>query len=285
MSDQLDLFNDPLLPKRTKLGQSSIEYKESSSILTKTSGFMNAYDFSINPYSGCSFGCTYCYAAFFIRNKEKMDNWGYWVDVKENALKLLQKKRKKPLVDKTLYMSSVTDPYQPVEKELEITRDILKELIDFHDVRLVVQTRAPLVTRDIDLFKQFKVVQINMTITTDSEEVRKVFEPYCPSNKVRMKAIKEIHDAGIQSCITMTPLLPVENATDFTVKLKETGIQKFIIQPFHSTKGKFVAGTRQAAMDIIEKYKWNDEAYQNVLKIIKTHIPNIGEGKEGFAPI
>jgi len=285
MSDQLDLFNNEPKEKKTNLGQSTIEYKDASSILTKTSGFMNAYDFSINPYSGCSFGCTYCYAAFFIRNKEKMDNWGYWVQVKENALKLLQKKRKKPLIDKTIYMSSVTDPYQPIEKELELSRSILQELIDHHKVRLVVQTRAPLATRDIDLFKQFEKIQINMTITTDSEEVRKVFEPYCPSNKVRLKAIKEIHDAGIQSCITMTPLLPVENADTFAEQLKSTGITNYIIQPFHSKKGRFVAGTRQAAMDIINKYDWNDEAYQKVFKIIQKHIPEIGIGKTGFAPI
>lgn len=286
MSDQLDLFNNnPQVEKKVKLGQSSIEYKDASSILTKTSGFMNAYDFSINPYSGCSFGCTYCYAAFFIRNKEKMDNWGYWVRVKENALKLLQKKRKKPLIDKTIYMSSVTDPYQPIEKELELSRSILQELLDYHKVRLVVQTRAPLVTRDIDLFKKFEKIQINMTITTDNEEIRKVFEPYCPSNKVRLKAIKTIHNAGIQSCITMTPLLPVKNANQFAIDLKETGIKNFIIQPFHSTKGRFVAGTRQSAMDMIQKYNWNDDAYQKVFKEIQQHIPEIGIGKAGFAPI
>ena len=285
MPNQLDLFNnDPKPERKSKLGQAKINYKSASSILTKTSGFMNTYDFSINPYSGCSFGCTYCYAAFFVRDKEKTANWGYWVDVKENALALLQKKRKKPLVDKTIYMSSVTDPYQPIEKSLELSRDILKELLDYHDVTLVIQTRAALAERDIDLFKRFKKIQVNMTVTTDSEEVRKVFEPLCPSNKVRIKAIQNIHEAGIPSCITMTPLLPVENAEEFAVALKETGIKKFIIQPFHSTKGRFVAGTRKEAMEIVDKYQWNDEAYQKVFKVIQSHIPNIGVGKDGFAP-
>jgi DNA repair photolyase len=106
-----------------------------------------------------------------------MKTWGEWVEIKENAHKLLSKKRKKPLIDKTVYISSVTDPYQPIEKELELTRNILQELLDYHDVRLVIQTRSQLVTRDIDLLKKFDVVQVNMTITTDSEEIRKVFEP------------------------------------------------------------------------------------------------------------
>ena len=282
MSDQLSLFNDE--SKKNKLGHSVIRYKNASSILTKPSGFMDTYDYSLNPYSGCSFGCTYCYAAFFSRNKEKMDNWGYWVEVKENALVMLRKKRKNPLNDDIVYMSSVTDPYQPIEKKIEITRQILKEFSEYHNIRLVVQTRSPLVTRDIDLFKKIGRVQINMTITTDSEEVRKVFEPFCPSNKVRLKAIRQIHEEGIQSCITLTPLLPVKKPRAFALSLKETGIENFIIQPFHKTKGKFIAGTRESALKILEEYNWNDQTYSEVFDEIKAQIPNIGVGKEGFAP-
>lgn len=284
-NNQLSLFDDDAKDKPSKLGKTSITYKDTSSILTRTSGFMEAYDYSINPYSGCSFGCTYCYAAFFSRNKEKMDNWGYWVDVKENALVLLRKKRKRPLIDKTIYLSSVTDPYQPIEKKLELTRDILKELLTYHNVRLVIQTRASLVTRDIDILKQFETLQVNMTITTDSERIRKVFEPLCPSNKSRIKAIKEIHDAGIQSCITMTPLLPVEDAKSFAQSLKDTGISNFIIQPFHATRGKFVAGTRKEALKILQEFNWGDEEYQKVMTVIQQEIPDIGVGKQGFAPI
>ena len=54
---------------------------------------MDAYDFTLNPYSGCSFGCTYCYAAFFSRDIEKQNSWGYWVTVKENAVALLKKRK------------------------------------------------------------------------------------------------------------------------------------------------------------------------------------------------
>jgi len=246
---------------------------------------MESYDYSINPYSGCSFGCTYCYAAFFSRDQDKMNNWGKWVEVKENALKLLVKKRKNPLIDKTIYLSSVTDPYQPIEKELELTRTILKELIDYHKVRLVIQTRSHLVERDIDLFKLFDTIQVNMTITTDSEEVRKVFEPYCPSNKMRLKAIKTINDNGIPSCITMTPLLPIEDPESFVQSLKETGIDKFIVQPFHVAKGKFAAGTRDEAKAILDKFNWSLDEYERILVIFKQLIPDIGIGKQGFAPI
>lgn len=288
MDNQLGLFGNTLEPedgKKKKLGHSSITYKQSSSILTKTSGFMKDYDYSINPYSGCSFGCTYCYAAFFSREKEKMDNWGYWVEVKENALALLQKKRKKPMIGTTLYMSSVTDPYQPIDKHLELTRGILEELLDYHEVRLVVQTRSPLVTRDLDFLKRFGTVQVNMTITTDSEAIRKAFEPLCPSNKVRLKAIKKVKEEGIPSCITLTPLLPVDDPHRFAQDLQSSGIDKFIIQPFHTSKGKFVRGTREEALQLLEQYGWGDSEYQRILKIMQGYLPNLGIGQAGFAPI
>jgi len=271
--------------KKLQLGQSKIEYIKSASILTEGKGFMDTYDYTLNPYTGCTFGCNYCYAAFFSRSEEEKKNWGFWLKVKENALQLLLKQRKKPLWNKTLYLSSVTDPYQPIEKELEITRDILKELINYHKVRLVVQTRSPLVTRDIDLFKQFEVVQINMTITTDSEHVRKVFEPICPSNKVRLQAIKEVNEAGVNTCITMTPLLPVENATSFAKNLLQTGVKKFIVQPFHADKGKFIASTRSDAIKLTQEMGWNDNKYLQTVEILKQYLPQIGEGKSGFAPI
>ena len=83
----------------------------------------------------------------------------------------------------------------------------------------------------------------------------------------------------------MTPLLPVENAEDFAKKLLDTGIKKFIIQPFHSDKGKFVASTREKAMQLVKEMDWTMDKYQRVFEIIQKHIPDIGIGKDGFKPI
>lgn len=281
----MDLFSSYEEEKRTSIGNTEILYKNAASILTEAKGFMSAYDYTLNPYSGCSFGCTYCYAAFFSRSEDQRKNWGYWLHVKQNALQLLTKFRKKSLLNKTIYMSSVTDPYQPIERELKLTRSLVKELLVYHQPRLVIQTRSPIVTRDIDLLKQYKVVQVNMTITTDSERVRKVFEPLCPSNTSRMKAIQEVNEAGVNSCITMTPLLPVEDAEDFAKRLLDTGIKKFIIQPFHSDKGKFVASTRENALRLVKEMNWTTDKYNAVLDVIRKYIPDIGIGKDGFLPI
>ena len=131
-ADELPLFSPSGLEssteeskRPTRLGLAVIEYKAASGILTKPTGFMEGYDFTINPYSGCAFGCAYCYAAAFAPDVHSAENWGQWVTVKENALERLRRGRR-DLRGKSIYISSVTDPYQPIEKHLELTREILR---------------------------------------------------------------------------------------------------------------------------------------------------------------
>ena len=282
------------LPNR--IGQANVKYNPTSAILTPATGFMDAYDYTLNPYSGCSFGCTYCYAAFFSRDREKRDNWGYWVNVKENAVSKLEN-LKRSLDGKLIYMSSVTDPYQPIERKLEITRGLLNIMAERHKPKLVIQTRSPMVVRDCDLFQRIEDnggrVQVNMTITTDDEDIRRTFEPYCPSNSVRIQAIAEVRAAGIDACITMTPLLLVKDAYIFSESLLKTDIKKFIAQPFHFQQGKFIASTREKAFAIMtEKLgctpsSFRDEYmkhYHEVFSVLRKNLPSLGEGKDGFAP-
>ena len=136
---------------------------------------MNTYDFTLNPYSGCSFGCSYCYAAFFTRDQAQQDNWGLWVNAKQNAAQLIEDLKPGELDGKRIYMSSVTDPYQPLEQRILLTQQILEAMAKHHRPKLVVQTRSPLVTRDIPLFQEIEQrggrVQVNMTVTTDDEDV------------------------------------------------------------------------------------------------------------------
>ena len=284
MSEQLDLFAEP--PRRVefplRLGHASIESTPSSSILTKASGFMAGYDYTLNPYSGCSFGCTYCYAAFFTRDTDLQRTWGEWVRAKTNALEVLQRMRS-DLAGTTVYMSSVTDPYQPIERRLELVRSLLPMLAD-RGVRLVVQTRSPLVTRDIDLLRRFDFVRVNMTVTTDSEEVRRAFEPHCPTNRRRLDAIQEVHEAGVQAHITMTPLLPIDDAERFCEQLLATGIKHFVVQPFHPDRGRFVAGTGAEARRLTNERGWDEAAYRQAVEVFRRRLPRLLEGREGFAP-
>ena len=290
-------FEEPVLPDRPiQLGQAVVEYSPVRDILTRASGFMSEYDYTLNPYSGCSFGCTYCYAAFFSMSREKRDTWGHWITVKENAVGKMER-FKRSLDGKLIYMSSVTDPYQPIEHKLKITRDLLKILAERHKPKLVVQTRSPLIARDCDLFHRIEDnggrVQVNMTVTTDDEDIRRTFEPYCPSNSVRMRAIAEIEAAGIDACITMTPLLLVRDAHAFSESLLDTGVKRFIAQPFHFQRGKFIASTRKEAFAIMAKKLGSElssfrddylKHYKSVFNVLREKLPTLGEGKKGFAP-
>ena len=295
-----------VLDRPDRIGEVQISYVRAREILTKATGFMDAYDFTLNPYSGCSFGCTYCYAAFFSRDIEKRDSWGKWVNVKENAIELLRKRKPGTLDGKRIYLSSVTDPYQPVERQLNLTHGLLQAMVDRGDKpKLVVQTRSPDVVEDCELFRQIENnggrVQINMTVTTDDEDIRRTFEPFCPSNPTRLEAIKEVHAQGIDTCITMTPLLLVTSPCAFADSLVATGVQKFIAQPFHFKQGKFLAGTRDGAHELMaEKLGCSVESLKNERgeyleryheffeifndRLLEENLPPLGEGKDGFKP-
>jgi len=280
------LFSDDLpssisIPER--LGKTQFFAAEKSQCLSPASGFMSDYDFTLNPYMGCQFGCAYCYAAFFVNSDARKDDWGNWVDVKTNALQELGKKKK--LLGKKIYMSSVTDPYQPVEAKIELTRAILELLSDkSKQPRMVIQTRSPLATRDIDLFKRFEHLRVNMTVTTDSDTIRKHFEPSCPSNDRRLEAIREIKAAGIRVCVCITPMLPLENPTEFGKKLAEIGADIYVAQPFKPAQGRFSASTRETALRIVQEYQWTEQDYRSAFCEIAKFLPHLYEGREGFMP-
>lgn len=264
------------------MGRVAITAVDASTIMTKASGFMSDYDFTVNPYSGCAFACAYCYAAAFAPSREARDDWGNWVKVKENAVALFRRGMHKARGAR-IYMSSVTDPYQPVERITEITRGILEAMVQVQP-RLTIQTRSPLVTRDIDLLKKIDVLQVNLTVTTDSERVRRVFEPGCPSNEQRLQAATTLASHGIDVGITMTPLLPVDDPTGFARSVKATGARRFVVQNFHAKDGDYVAGTRDAAKELLRQLAWGHERYADAVAALSKELPDLMQGREGFAP-
>lgn len=284
------------------VGQARVTYGDTRDILTRATGFIDSYDYSLNPYSGCSFGCTYCYAAFFTRSSELSDSWGYWVHVKQNAVARLTRKYSPGSLDgKSIYMSSVTDPYQPVERKVQLTRSLLTVLATQHVPKLVVQTRSPDVTRDCDVYQKIVArggeVQINMTVTTDDEAVRSVFEPLCPSIDRRIGTVGKLAKLGLETCVTMTPLLWLNDADAFAKQLLSTGTKRFITQSFHFNKGKFVAMTRENACrlmaqkldcslaDFPARYMEHYRSWRRTLESRLGHPPLVvGEDKMGFIP-
>ena len=164
------------------------------------------YDYVINPYVGCQHGCLYCYACFIKRFSGHTEPWGQFVDIRSNAADLLRVEIKKKRRG-TVWVSGLCDPYQPLEKKYGITRNCLEILAD-HDWPVVIQTRSPLVLRDIDILKRARHFEAGLTITTADDAVRKWFEPNAPPIKERLDALGELHRAGIKTYAMIAPMLP-----------------------------------------------------------------------------
>jgi DNA repair photolyase len=140
----------------------------------------------------------------FTGHKEK---WGDFVDVKVNSVELLKKELKK--INKgRVFLSSVTDPYLPIEARFKLTRGVLECLIDT-GFEINILTRSPLVTRDIDIFKKLKNVQVGLSIPTDREDIRKIFEPNATPISARIKALGKLKEEGINTYAFVAPLLPL----------------------------------------------------------------------------
>ena len=305
---QANLFGEPQEPKvpqiaerPERVGLADLSYQDARTILTPASGFLDRYDYTLNPYSGCAFGCRYCYAAAFSPRPELKDTWGQWVKAKQNAAALMAKQKPGSLDGVRIYCSSVTDPYQPAERRLELTRGVLTALAESHRPKLVIQTRSPDVTRDADLFVKLAQnggrVQVNMTVTTDNENIRKAFEPSCPSNDRRLAAVAELSALGVQTAVTMTPLLLVTDPESFARKVGQTGARSFIIQGFNTNDRKqFVAHTRDGAIAALaaeigvdskaEAARLYQRRYLQARKIIIDTLgaDRVGEGRQGFWP-
>jgi DNA repair photolyase len=137
-----------------------------------------------------------------------LEPWGEFIDIKVNAPYLLRKQLKRAKKG-VVALSTVTDPYQPVEGRYQLTRRCLEALLDAQfPVNLL--TRSPLCLRDIDLLRQFKEIEVGFSITTHDEETKKIFEPHSPSIDSRVKALRALRREKIPTYAFIGPMLPLD---------------------------------------------------------------------------
>jgi DNA repair photolyase len=176
---------------------------EARSVLNKS----KIFEYCLNPYTGCQINCTYCYARLFMRRYSgHSEAWGEFVDVKVNAAEVLKKQLDKAKKG-TVWISSVCDPYQPLEAKYALTRSCLKELAK-RQFPVNIQTKSKLVLRDLDLFQEFEEIEVGFTITTDDERMARLFEPRATSVEERLRALEKIHSLVIKTFAFVGPLLP-----------------------------------------------------------------------------
>jgi len=193
----------------------NINYREAKSIITKSN--IPEIDFVINPYIGCQHGCIYCYAEFMIRfTGHKGDKWGEFLDVKTYEFDKIKPQR---YDGKRILISSVTDPYTPLEIKYKNTRKILEKLIGTK-AEISVLTKSKFVTRDIDLFKKFENLEVGISISTLDNEFAELIERGASRPKERLEALKEIHESGIKTYTFISPFFP--KITNYKAIIEET---------------------------------------------------------------
>lgn len=169
-------------------------------VLTKSN--LPVSDFSANPYVGCTHGCVYCYASFMKRFTNHAEPWGEFLDVKQWP----EIKNPEKYAGKDIFISSVTDPYNPQEATYRRTRALLEQLKGV-GVRITIQTKSDLVLRDIDLIRAFPNARVGFSINTLDEAFKDDMDR-APSIARRMDAMKALHDERIRTTCFISPIFP-----------------------------------------------------------------------------
>jgi DNA repair photolyase len=244
---------------------------QAKTIFTKSG--LPASDWVINPYNGCLFGCSYCYAAQIARWKHPGEEWGTYLDVKMNAPELLKKelisleKKLKTRNFGSIFFSSVTDPYVGMEVKYELTRKCLEVLADFgYEGSINVQTKSPLVTRDIDVFKRLKNIAVGCTVTTLDDAVSRFFEGNAPPVSKRIEALKKLHEAGIHTYAFIGPILPTVLTNEKQIvavldALEDAGVETVWFEHIHlqgSVKARLYEYLQKTKPELIAVFEQKD---------------------------
>jgi DNA repair photolyase len=171
------------------------------------------FEASINPYRGCEHGCIYCFARpthEYLGLSAGLD-FESKIMVKADAAKLLEAELSSPKWEpQTLIMSGVTDPYQPVERKLRITRGCLEVLVKFRNPVAII-TKNRLVTRDVDLLRELAshgAAAVNVSVTSLDPNIQRVLEPRTSSPKARLETVSTLRAAGIPVGVMVAPVIP-----------------------------------------------------------------------------
>ncbi|WP_170406625.1 SPL family radical SAM protein [Ruegeria arenilitoris] len=184
---------------------------EAKTIISSTK--VPSADFVINPYTGCQFACSYCFASFMGRFVgESISNWGNYVYVKTNAVDLFEKEvhrllKKKP--HPRLSISTVTDPYQGVERKYRLTRGVLEALVRHkYRGRVSILTKSPSVMDDVSLLQELENAEVGLSIATTDDALSRKLDMMAPLASARLDVLRRLNEAGIKTYVFVGPLLP-----------------------------------------------------------------------------
>lgn len=195
---------------------------------------MGFSEYTLNPYVGCTFGCSFCYVPSLRRFRgQEWETWGEWAQAKINAPEVLRRELAKIGPDARILIGTATDAWQPIEKRYGITRALLEEIAR-HSNPVSLITRSPLLLRDIAILQQMARnggVHVGVSLSMFDDRARKAFEPRAPSVKGREHLVRALVAADIPMSLFWAPLLPgvSDNAEAVEAYLKraaELGVRR-----------------------------------------------------------
>jgi DNA repair photolyase len=183
------------------------------SLLNRCTGTRMPFTWTINPYRGCEFACKYCYARYTHEFMEMRDGIEFEQKIyaKQHAADLLRQELRKVKPGEDIALGTATDPYQPIERRLEITRAILQEIARHLGLEVGIVTKSAMVARDIDVLREIGVhnrISVSFTVTTVDAELARILEPRAPRPDLRLECLQKLREAGIRAGVICAPVLP-----------------------------------------------------------------------------
>jgi len=183
------------------------------SLLNRCTGRRMPFTWTINPYRGCEFACKYCYARYTHEFMEMRDGIEFEQKIyaKQHAADLLRQELRKVKPGEDIALGTATDPYQPIEKKLEITRTILEEIARHSGLEVGIVTKSAMLARDIDVLREIgehNRISVSFTVTTVDTELARILEPRTPRPDLRLECLRKLREAGIRAGVICAPVLP-----------------------------------------------------------------------------
>jgi DNA repair photolyase len=171
------------------------------------------FTWTINPYRGCEFACKYCYARYTHEFMEMRDGVEFEQKIyaKQHAAELLRHELKRVRRGEEIALGTATDPYQPIERKLEITRAILHEFARHSGLEIGIVSKSAMIVRDIDVLQEIgrqNHITVNLTVTTVDTDLARILEPRAPRPDLRLEALRQLREAGIRAGVICAPVLP-----------------------------------------------------------------------------
>ena len=270
---------------------------QSKTILTpQKRGFLTAgerpYTHSLSWSIGCGFGKLYCGAYCYAQklpnwlySRREGEGWGEALIIKENAAELLdaQLARARDRREMRIFMSPVTDPYQPLERKLRLTRRCLDVFARYDDLDLLlIQTRGPAVVDDLDRIAGIPYAWLGMSIETDRHDL-----PYGPAKahiERRLAVTRAAAQRGLNVQIAVSPVLPY--SPDFAERLLETGAGRIVIDTFALGDGGRGKRTASSPFAAVADYDWRDDSIaESLYHQLDAYHDDVSWSGEGFAGI